>query len=101
MLPNEQPQPGPDVLRPDIINPLMDPDVQKDLSWILENPSFQTQADKRLATLASKLWRHIQRLDGAWRIQQDRLIQLEEDQEFAQRLEQLEERLEQLGGNDR
>jgi hypothetical protein len=101
MLPNEQPQPGPYVLRPDTINPLRDVHLKSNLDWLTENYSQLSEGEKVLAVAVVQLWQQIQRLDGAWRIQQDRLIQLEEDQEFAQRLEQLEERLEQLGGNDR
>lgn len=93
MLPNENPQPGADVSRPDIINPLEDANLQRGLDWLVDNYESRPQGEKILATLVFQLWHHIQRLDGAWRIQQDRLIRLEEDQEFARRLEQFEERL--------
>jgi hypothetical protein len=63
--------------QPDIINPLEDREITKTLDWLMGNSSYLTQADKRLYLIVHKLWRHIQRLDGAWRIQQDRLMELE------------------------
>lgn len=85
--------------RPDIINPLEDREITKTLDWLMGNSSYLTQADKRLYLIVHKLWRHIQRLDGAWRIQQDRLMELEkrlveverwQDSEDSYRLEQNE-----------
>lgn len=80
--------------RPDIINPLEDTLIEENLN-ALTLPDL-TITEQRLRVLAWKLWQHIQRLDGAWRIQQDRLIRLEEDQEFARRLEEMEERLKEV-----
>ncbi|QQE65737.1 hypothetical protein GFS31_24250 [Leptolyngbya sp. BL0902] len=97
MVPNDNsPQPGADVLRPDIINPLRDYHLEPRLNWLKDNYSRLSESEQVIATAIIQLYQQIQRLDGAWRIQQDRLIQLEEDQEFSRRLEQLEERLSKL-----
>lgn len=62
--------------RPDTINPLRDTFIEENMDALLL-PDL-TITEKRLRVLVWKLWQHIQRLDGAWRIQQDRLIDLEE-----------------------
>lgn len=78
MLPNEQhPQPGADVLRPDTINPLRDYHFEGNLDWLKQNYSQLSESEKVLAVAVVQLWQQVQRLDGAWRIQQDRLIETE------------------------
>lgn len=78
-MPNEQhPQPGADFVWPDTINPLEDRDIQAGLDWLQGNYPAMNPTEEVLTRLVFKLWQHIQRHDGAWRIQQDRLIALEE-----------------------